>query len=50
MLRDGGPADGQPLRQFAYGQWFAPETLKQQAPGDIAEGIELPLLVSIHLR
>jgi len=50
MLRDCGTANGEPLSQFADGQWAGEQAVQNGSPGGVAESVELGRLVSSHLR
>jgi hypothetical protein len=50
MLRDGGPADRETARQFAYRKRPVEQLSEYTPPGCVSECIELQFLVRFHLR
>jgi len=48
VLRNRRPADREPARQRPYRERPVDESLEDRAAGRVAEGVELPRLVSIH--
>src|ERR1041385_7386581 len=50
MLRDGRPADGELPGDLADGHRAAAQDLQHRAPGRIAQGVELVVMVSHRLR
>jgi hypothetical protein len=50
VLGDGGAGDGEVFGELADGEWAAREAREDGSAGGIAEGVELGVLVSVHLR
>ena len=50
VLGDGGAGDGKVFGELADGEWAAGEADEDGTAGGVAEGVELGVLVSVHLR
>ena len=50
MLRNGRPADRKALGKLAHSAFLTSQKLEDRAPGRVAKGVKLNILVSLHLR
>jgi trehalose utilization protein len=50
MLRDGRAADRKLLGDRGHGHWAVAQELEDRAASRVAQGVELSVLVSRHLR